>query len=351
MTPRVVVDAMGGDNAPQEVVAGTLMAVGTLGVELILVGRESELQQELSGTDGLSGLRIVNAEDVIPMDEHPSEALRRRDSSIHVGLSLVKAGEADAFVTAGNTGAAMADALITLGRVKGIARPALATIFPSGDGALSMLLDIGANADCRPIHLVQFAHMASAYMSRMFGVQEPRVGLLSIGEEDSKGNQLVLEVNAILRRSKLNFAGNIEGRDLTRGVVDVAVMDGFTGNVVLKTAEGMAELLFGELRRAVELTPWNKAAGLVLMSELRKVRRRLDYTEYGGAQLLGVDGVTVIGHGRSNARAIFNAIRAARDAVANGVIDVLHEVAAEVPSRPGRAGSDAPDDGTAPEAP
>ncbi|MGK2966364.1 MAG: phosphate acyltransferase PlsX [Tepidiformaceae bacterium] len=340
MTPRIVIDAMGGDNAPHEIVAGALMAVGTLGVELILVGRRGSIEPELAGTSNLAGLRIVDAPDVVAMDEHPTDAVRGKPgSSIHVGLELVKKGEADAFVTAGNTGAAMAEALLTLGRIKGIGRPALATIFPTGENGQSILLDIGANADCRPIHLVQFAHMGAAYLERMFGLKRPRVGLVSIGEEDSKGNQLVIEVNGLLRQSNLNFVGNIEGKDLTRGVVDVAVMDGFTGNVVLKTAEGMAELMFGELRRAVELTPWNKAAGLILMSELRKVKHRLDYTEYGGAPLLGVDGVTVIGHGRSNARAIFNAIRAARDAVHNGVIEVMREVAREIPAKKSLTGS------------
>ena len=181
--------------------------------------------------------------------------------------------------------------------------------------------------------------MGAAYMERVFGLVQPRVGLLSIGEEDTKGNQLTIEVNQALRGSRLNFIGNVEGKDLTKGACDVAVMDGFNGNVVLKTAEGMAELMFGELRKAVELTPWNRAAGLVLMSELRKVRRRLDYTEYGGAQLLGVDGVTVIGHGRSNARAIFSAIRAARDAVNNGVIETLREVAKEIPAKKGLQGA------------
>jgi glycerol-3-phosphate acyltransferase PlsX len=164
-------------------------------------------------------------------------------------------------------------------------------------------------------------------------VERPQVGLLSIGEEDSKGNQLTIEVNQALRGSRLNFIGNVEGKDLTKGVCDVAVMDGFTGNVVLKTAEGMAEMMFSELRKAVELTPWNKAAGLILMSELKKVKRRLDYAEYGGAQLVGVDGVTVIGHGRSNARAIFSAIRAARDAVQNNVMETLREVGREIPAK------------------
>jgi glycerol-3-phosphate acyltransferase PlsX len=178
----------------------------------------------------------------------------------------------------------------------------------------------------------------------MFDVTEPRVGLLSIGEEDTKGSQLVVETNEHLRNDRLNFIGNIEGRDLMQGVCDVAVMDGFTGNVVLKTVEGMAELMFNELRTVVERTPWNRAAGLILMSELRKVRRRLDYTEYGGAQLLGVDGVVVIGHGRSNARAVFSAIKAARDAVQNGVLDVVRRVAEEIPARRARDG-DAEDNG------
>lgn len=334
MTARIVVDAMGGDNAPHEIVAGAMMALGGLGVEIILVGQTGAIRGEMQGTAEVRGLRVVEAPDVIAMDDHPAEAVRNKPrSSMIAGLELVRSGEADAFVTAGNTGAAMAGTLLTLGRVKGISRPALATIFPTGENQVSILLDVGANADCRPIHLVQFAHMGSVYLQRMYGNETPRVGLLSIGEEDTKGSQLVIEVNQALRASKLNFIGNIEGKDLTRGAADVVVMDGFTGNVVLKTAEGMAELMFGELRKAVELTPWNRAAGLILMSELRKVKRRLDYTEYGGAQLLGVDGVTVIGHGRSNARAVFSAIRAARDAVQNRVIDVMREVGALVPAR------------------
>ena len=337
MTARIVVDAMGGDNAPGEIVAGALMAAGGLGVDLTLVGRVEAIRAELRGTTENPGLRVVDARDVIEMDEHPTDAVRAKPgASINVGLRMVKEGEADAFITAGNTGAAMASALLTLGRVKGIGRPALATVFPTGEGGLTIFLDVGANAECRPIHLLQFAHMGSAYMRRMFKVENPRVGLLSIGEEDTKGNPLVIEVNQMLRASNLNFIGNVEGKDLTRGVCDVAVMDGFTGNVVLKTAEGMAELMFGELRKAVELTPWNRAAGLILMSELRKVKRRLDYAEYGGAQLLGVDGVTVIAHGRSNARAIFSAIRAARDGVENGLLETMREVAREIPAkRPG----------------
>jgi len=343
--PRIVLDAMGGDNAPGEPVAGALMAAGVLGVEVILVGRKDAIEPELRGTGDIRDVRLVEAPDVIEMDEHATDAVRAKPlSSINVGLQMVKRGEADAFVTAGNTGATMAAALLTLGRVKGIGRPALATIFPAADGKLTRLLDVGANADCRPIHLVQFAHMGSAYMERMFGRQRPRVALLSIGEEETKGNQLTLEVHQLLRGSRLNFIGNVEGKDLPRGLADVVVMDGFTGNVVLKTAEGIAELLFTELRKAVELTPWNKAAGLVLMSELRKVKRRLDYAEYGGAQLIGVDGVVVIGHGRSNARAIYNALKAARDAVQNGVLETMRAVGKEVPARGQSAGEAAAGD-------
>ena len=342
MTARIVVDAMGGDNAPGEIVDGALMAAGGLGIEVILVGQKAAIESELEGASA-SNLRIVDAEDVIGMDEHATEAVKGKpESSINVGLRMVKNGEADAFVTAGNTGASMAAALLTLGRIKGIGRPALATIFPTGEGRLTMLLDVGANADCRPIHLLQFAHMGAAYMERMFKVSNPKVGLISIGEEDSKGNQLTIEVNGALRASRLNFIGNIEGKDVTKGICDVAVMDGFTGNVVLKTAEGMAELLLGEIRKAVELTPWNRAAGLILMSELRKVKRRLDYAEYGGAQLVGVDGIVVIGHGRSNARAVFSAIRAARDAVDNGVIETLRGIAQEIPARTTLVGGAAP---------
>ena len=243
MTARIVVDAMGGDNAPGEILAGALMAAGGLGVELILVGRKAAIEAELEGAQA-KNLKIIDAADVIEMDEHPTEAVKNKpESSINVGMRMVKSGQADAFVTAGNTGASMAAAMLTLGRIKGIGRPALATIFPTGEGRLTMLLDVGANADCRPIHLLQFAYMGAAYMERMFKVQNPKVGLLSIGEEDSKGNQLTVEVNQALRASRLNFMGNVEGKDLTRGVCDVAVMDGFTGNVVLKTAESVDVLI------------------------------------------------------------------------------------------------------------
>ncbi len=345
MTIRIAIDAMGGDHAPQEIVAGALMAAGTLGAELILIGQAEAIRRELRGTAEIPGLRVVDARDIIEMDEHPAEAVRAKpDASINVGLRMLKAGEADAFVTAGNTGASMAAALLTLGRVKGISRPALGLVYSTLSGKEAMLVDVGANADCRPIHLIQFAFMGAAYMERMFGIENPRVSLLSIGEEDSKGSSLVVEVNEALRASRLNFIGNVEGKDLMKDPGNVVVTDGFTGNVVLKTVEGIAEGLFTEVRRAAELTPWNRAAGLILKGELRKVRDRLDYSEFGGVQLLGVDGVVVIGHGRSNARAIFSAIRAARDAVNTNVLGLIREVAAEMPARKSASAAAADDD-------
>lgn len=332
MTIRIALDAMGGDQAPGEIVAGGLLAATRLDCEIVLVGDEASVRPLLLKAP--ANVRLVHAAQAIGMAEHPTDAVRDKpDASINIALRLVKSGEADAFVTMGNTGASMAAALLTLGRVKGIARPALGAVFPSGQGR-TMLLDMGANAENRAAHMVQFAHMGARYMETMFGVARPRVGLISIGEEDTKGSPLVLEVNQALRQSTLNFVGNIEGRDITRGIVDVAVTDGFTGNVILKTAEGVAELVFHELRNVVKRRPWNRLAGLVLLPDLRRVRRRLDYSEYGGVQLLGVDGITVIGHGRSNARAVYNAVRAARDAVATHVLDRMHDVAADAPGRP-----------------
>ncbi len=345
MTARIALDVMGGDNGPQEIVAGALMAAGGLDVELILVGQPGVAENELQGA-GNKRIKFVHATEIIEMDDHATDAVRAKpDASINVGLRLVKTGQADAFVTAGNTGATMAASLLTLGRVKGIARPALAILFPI-DGGTLMLLDVGANADWRPIQLVQFAHMGDAYYRKMLKTPSPRIGLLSIGEEDSKGSQEVVEVNGALRASRLNFVGNVEGKDLLKGHADVIVTDGFTGNIAIKIVEGLSDVMFSELRKVVELTPWNKAAGFILMSELRKVRRKFDYTEYGGAVLLGVDGITVIGHGRSNARAVFSAIRAAKDAVDNDVLSLVRQVAKEIPAKAARTPAETtlPDD-------
>jgi glycerol-3-phosphate acyltransferase PlsX len=332
---RVVVDAMGGDFAPKEAVAGAVLAAKHLSrCEIILVGRESEVEPELATHKDPPQLRIVHAPDVIGMKDNATDAVRALPgASINVGLKLVKAGEADAFVTAGNTGATMAAAMLTLGRVRGISRPALGLPYATLSGRRKFLIDVGANADCRPGHLVQFAFMGAAFMERRYGVERPEVGLLSIGEEDSKGNLMTIEVNQMLRTCQLNFVGNVESKDILRDSSHIMVSDGFAGNVMLKTVEGVAESLFGEIRRAATSTPWNRLAALVLRPELRRVRDRLDYTEYGGVQLVGVEGVAVISHGRSNARAVFSAVRAARDAVQTGVVDVIREVGETMPGR------------------
>lgn len=335
MTTKVVLDAMGGDDAPGPIIEGAVAAARNLKrCEVLLVGPEAAIRQSLARFPGAPPIAVVHAPDVIGMDDHATGTIRTLPgASINVGLRLVKSGDAHAFVTAGNTGATMAAALLTLGRVRGISRPALALAYSTPTGKRKLLLDVGANADCRPLHLIQFAHMGSAFMRGRFSLERPAIGLLSVGEEDTKGNALAIEVNAALRAGSLNFFGNVEGNDILRDTVDVTVCDGFSGNVVLKTVEGVAETLFNEIRRAATAKPWNRIAGLMLKPELRKVRDRLDYSEYGGAQLLGVEGITVISHGRSNARAIFNAVRAARDAHEAKALDLIREVGAAMPAR------------------
>ena len=322
---------MGGDHGPAEVVRGSLLAARRLDVEVLLVGREREVKAEIE--DAPANVRIVDAPDVIAMDDTIEAVKAKPESSINVGMKLVKEGEADAFVTAGNTGATLTAALLRLGRVPGIARPALGMVVATSDLGATILLDVGATADARPAHLIQFAHMGAAVMELSHGIRSPRIGLVSIGEEDSKGNQLIIEVNRALRASDLNFIGNVEAGQIPHHVADVAVMDGFTGNVFIKTVEGVAELFFEELRRAVTKTPWNLVAGMLLRPELRKAQRRLDYAEYGGAQLLGVDGIVFIAHGRSDARAIFGGVRSAGQAVRDGLLAQMHEIAQRVPAR------------------
>ncbi len=331
MAPRVAVDAMGGDHGPAEVVKGALLAARRLEGEVLLIGRTEEVRTEVD--DMPANVTLVDARDVIDMADKIDAVKAKPEASINVGMNLVKQGEADAFVTAGNTGATLAAALLRLGRIPGIARPALGMVVATSDRGPTMILDVGANADSRPAHLIQYAHMGAAVMEFSHGISSPRIGLVSIGEEDSKGNQLIIEVNTALRASGLNFVGNIEAGQIPHHVADVAVMDGFTGNIFIKTVEGVAELFFDELRRAVKLTPWNLVAGMLLRPELRKAQRRLDYAEYGGAQLLGVDGVVFISHGRSDARAIMGGIRAAGEAVENGVLAHMHEIAERFPAR------------------
>jgi glycerol-3-phosphate acyltransferase PlsX len=319
----IALDAMGGDRGVSETVRAAVEAVQTLGVEVALVGPPETLGTELQRARAQAAkISIVPAEDSIGMGESPLQAVRRkRTSSIVVGLDLVKNGRAAAFVSAGNTGAVMAAATLRLGRIAGVERPALGGVFPARSGRRVLLLDVGASADCRAGQLVQFAGLGQAYVRQTLGIARPRVGLVSIGEEDSKGNQLVIEANARLRSAAgINFMGNVEGRDLASGAVDVAVTDGFTGNVILKTVEGTADFITRELREALTTRLQYRLAALFLRPAFASFRKRLDYTEYGGAPLLGVRGIVIIAHGRSDAHTIANAIRVARDGALSGVL-------------------------------
>jgi glycerol-3-phosphate acyltransferase PlsX len=317
---------MGGDHAPAETVKGALLAVRETDVEVALVGLPDVLEAELARHSHGSPpplVRVVPASEVVGMHEPPAQAVRQKHhSSISEALRLVKAGKASAMVSAGNTGAVVASALLMLGRLGGIERPALSAYFPAGKHGV-LALDVGANADCKPSYLVQFAHMGSVYMQRVHAVKRPRVGLLSIGEEEGKGNALTREVYERLQRSPLNFVGNVEGKEILSGDVEVVISDGFTGNVAVKMCEGMAEFMFRELREAVRGRLRYRLGALLMVDALRGMRRRLDYAEYGGVPLLGVDGVVIICHGRSHAQAIKNAIRTAKEAAVSGMLEAI----------------------------
>lgn len=323
---------MGGDYAPAAVVSGALEAVADLGIEVTLTGPQSVVDTELArqANPGLPAtLRVVHAPEVIGMAEQPVGSVRsKRQSSIVVGLGLVARGEADAFVTAGNTGAAMAAAVLELRRLPGIERPALATPFPTRSGPC-LLLDVGANAEAKAQNLVQFAVMGAAYAERVLRLQHPRVGLLNIGEEESKGSAIYQEAHQLLRQAPLNFIGNVEGKDIPAGAADVVVMDGFVGNVMIKLAEGIGANLLDILRTEIRSNPLTTLLGLGLLPVFRRVRHRLDYAEYGGAPLLGVNGVCIIAHGRSNPLAIRNAVRVAADAVRQSMLDHIRRGLAE----------------------
>ncbi|MEO8083681.1 MAG: phosphate acyltransferase PlsX [Ardenticatenales bacterium] len=328
---RIVVDAMGGDHGAAANVAGAVLSARD-GTGIILVGRRDAIEREMDkqGARGLP-IEIVHAETMIPMDEKaPAQAVRtRRDNSMSVGIQLVRHGEADGFVTAGNTGAAMTAAAFGLGRVKGVQRPALAAVFPAVDGPVA-LLDVGANAEARPEHLVQFAIMGVAYAERVLGIENPRVGLISIGEERSKGSALVQAALPLLEAAPLRFIGNIEGQDVPMGRAEVVVTDGFTGNVMLKLSEGIASLVTTTLRREAKSDLRSTVGGLLLRPALGRIWQRWDYRGYGGAMLLGVRGTVVIGHGRSDAVAVQGAIAAARRGVEHKLVDAIAEGIAEL---------------------
>lgn len=329
---RIVLDAMGGDHAPAVAVEGAVLAARTLDVTVVLVGREDAIEPELAKHDtaGLD-LPVVQAGEVIEMDEHhPAQAVRsKKDSSMVVGMRMVRRDEADAFVSMGNTGGVLAAALFNLGRIKGVERPALSTIFPTQTGHC-FLLDIGANADVKPAYLHQFGVMGTLYAERVLGFENPRVGLVSIGEEPGKGSQLVQEAYDLFEQSDLNFIGNLEGKDIPRGFADVIVTDGFTGNVIIKLSEGVGKLLMEIIEEEVRRRPLAMAGALLAKGALDAVKDRLDYRKYGGGRLLGVDGVVVIGHGRSDAPAVAKAIEVAQQSVKQNIVETIREGIAQI---------------------
>ena len=324
---NIALDVMGGDHAPHEVVAGAVLAAREYGVTVSLVGKPDVIRRELAKhpTRRLH-LPVVPASEVIEMDESPARAVRaKKDSSMVVAARLVKAGQADAFVTAGNTGGALAAGILHIGRMQGIHRPALITPFPTEKG-FCLILDVGANVDVRAEHLQQFAIMGSVYCRRIMGVMTPSVRILSNGEEPGKGSQLVVEATRLLEATPgVHFMGNIEGRDIVNGLADVVVTDGFTGNVLIKTAEGVGKFIRTILIEEITATPISSLGGLLAKSALRRLSRRLDDSEYGGAVLLGLSNLLVVAHGRSNANAIRHAIRVAKQAIDFRIIDEIQE--------------------------
>ncbi|MBN2319575.1 MAG: phosphate acyltransferase PlsX [Acidobacteria bacterium] len=317
---KIAVDSMGSDNAPYSEVEGSIEAAKAYDVHVILVGKEAILAPILkkAGGDRLS-IEIRNATQVIAMDESPTLAIRRKkDSSIRVAAKLVRDETASGLVSAGNTGAVMATSKMVFGSVPGVDRPALAAVLPTLTGH-AVLLDVGANVTCKPHHLVQFAVMGHLFSKKIVGVHSPRVGLMSVGEEETKGNELTKEVHQALKRLHFNFIGNVEGRDIYNGRADVIVCDGFTGNVALKTSEGLIEAVLKLLKDELSSNLQAKLGALLSQQSFKRLKKRLDYSEYGGAPLLGLRGASIICHGRSSSNAIKNAIRVAKEFAENQV--------------------------------
>src|SRR5579863_7356659 len=311
----IALDAMGGDHAPRAEVEGAILAAREFDVRVLLVGVETTVKHELSRHRYRGeSIEVVNATEVITMRDSPSQAFRRKkDSSLHVAAHLVRDGKAEALVSTGNTGAAMTVARFVLGTLPSVDRPALAAAFPNMKEKVTVILDVGANVDSKAVQIEQFAVMGEIYYRTIFGVKRPRVAMLSIGEEEMKGNELTREASSRLKQTTLNFVGNVEGRDVFRGNVDVIVCDGFIGNVALKISEGLVEHIGGMLKKAIKSRLTSQLGYVLSKSAFDDFRRRTDYSEYGGAPLLGVRGITIIGHGRSNPIAIKNAIRVANE--------------------------------------
>jgi glycerol-3-phosphate acyltransferase PlsX len=324
----IAVDAMGGDHAPKSEVEGAIRAASSLDVKIILVGQEAVLKRELACHPNAAGLpiEIRNATEIVTMDDSAAKAFRaKKDSSIRVACRLQRDGEADGVVSAGNTGACMATAKMVQGMIRGVDRPGLASAFPTLKGTPVVVLDVGANVDSSAEMLAQFAVMGEIYSRTIFRIASPRVGLLSIGEEEHKGNDLTRAATPLMKALPLQFIGNVEGRDIYSGIADVVVCDGFIGNVALKVSEGLVEMIKNMLHESLAATVTRKIGYVLSQAAYRDFRKRVDYSEYGGAPLLGVKGVNIICHGRSNANAIKNAIRVAAEFAEGSVNDRIAE--------------------------
>lgn len=322
---RIALDAMGGDYAPATTVEGAVEALlENSALSIVLVGDEAEVHAELKKKNCRHlQISVKHASQTVKMDESPLAALRRKkDSSLRVAVDLVKSNQADAMVSAGNSGVVMATALHVLGKIQGIERPAIAAVMPTLKGRF-VLIDAGANVDCKPVHLYQFAIMGEAYARHIFNIENPKIGLLGIGEEDAKGNELTKETFKLLRNSKINFAGNVEGKDIFAGEADVVVCDGFVGNIALKISEGLAEAIAKMMKREISENAVGRLGYLFFKDALRNFRKKTDYSEYGGAPLLGINKPCIISHGRSTSKAIKNAVKVAANMHDRGVLDVI----------------------------
>ncbi len=322
----IVLDAMGGDEAPQAIVAGAVEAARSSGIPTVLVGRQEALEAELRRHD-IAGLELTihHAPDVIAMNDHATAVRQRPESSIRVACDLVKSGEGKAVVSAGHSGATMAAALMAFGRIPGISRPALIALIPARTTHPTLLIDMGANADCKPQQLQQFGLMGSIYSEQVYGVENPKIGLLSIGEEPSKGNELSLAAYALLENAPVNFVGNVEGHHILSESVDVVVCDGYTGNVALKTLEGAAEFISSLLKSELRANPRRMLGALLAQPAFNAVRARMDYEEHGGAPLVGLNNTVIIAHGRSNAKAIASTLRQAHQSVTMDVTGKINQ--------------------------
>ncbi len=324
----IALDVMGADVGPESIIEGGIEAAREMGksLQLVLVGKRELISNVLDKQKDLpENIVIENAPHAVAMSDTPTEGVRKKNSSIAVGLGMQKENRAHAFVSAGNTGAVMASSIFILGRIEGISRPAIVGLFPTLRNRPTLILDVGANVDCKPIHLYQFGLMGSVYASLMTGRTAPKVGLLSIGEEKSKGNEQTMGAWDLLKKSGLNFIGNVEGRDILTGRVDIIAADGFVGNILLKFAESVENFLTVSLRRQIQKNLFSRMGAVLMTPFLKKLRRNFDYSEYGGAPLLGVDGVCIICHGSSSPKAIKNAVRVASEMVQTKLVDNIRE--------------------------